>query len=102
MADLPVAIFRRWLHSREEDSPSERVYRTADFPFRPSRGRAGLEIHPDGTFVAIGIGPADGQRARRGSWREEHGAIRVRYDDGGEQVLRILAVGDDVLRIAAD
>jgi len=75
-------IFRRWLHSREEDSPSERVYRTANFPFRPSRGRAGLEIHPDGTFVAIGIGLADGQRARRGRWREEDGAIRVRYDDG--------------------
>jgi len=90
------------LHSREEDSPSERVYRTADLPFRPSRGRAGLEIHPDGTFVAIGIGLADGQRARRGRWREEHGTIRVRCDDGGEQVLRILAVGDDVLRIAAD
>jgi hypothetical protein len=102
MADLPATIFRRWLHSREEDSPSERVYRTAEFQFRPSRGRTGFEIHPDGTFVAVGIGPADGQRARRGHWRAEHGAIRVRYDDGGDQVLRVVAVDDEVLRIAAN
>src|SRR5262245_51229142 len=46
--------------------------------------------------------PGRWSAARRGRWREEHGTIRVRYDDGGEQVLRILAVGDDGLRIAAD
>ena len=96
-----MAMFGRWVHSREEDSGGAQVYRRPDYRFPPSRGRTGFEIREDGTFIAIGIGPADGKKARRGRWRQpDDRQLHVTYDDGEEQTLRILDVGDDVLRLA--
>jgi hypothetical protein len=93
-------LYGRWMHSREEDAGDARVYRRPDYRFPPSRGRTGFDIRDDGTFVAIGIGPGDGQKGRRGRWRHAgDGNLHVTYDDGEEQTLRIVAVADDVLRI---
>ena len=56
----PPELFRRWVHVREEDEPGGvRVYRPADHPIPPARGRDGVEFRPDGTVVAYAIGPVD-------------------------------------------
>ena len=67
---VPDFLFQRWLHSREEDTATERVYRPAAYPFPPSRGRPGFELRRDGTFVEIGIGPTDRplETGPPGSW----------------------------------
>jgi hypothetical protein len=39
MSQPPAALFRRWVHVREEDHAGVRVYRPADRPLPPARGR---------------------------------------------------------------
>ena len=61
-------IVQRWLHSHEEDTDTEMVFRPNSFSFPASRGRVGFELRADGTCVDIGIGPADGPVGSEGRW----------------------------------
>jgi hypothetical protein len=65
---LPAALFRRWVHVREEDTAGVRVYRPADRPLPPARGRDGIEFRPDGTFADLRPGPTDAPVASVGRW----------------------------------
>jgi hypothetical protein len=99
---LPPAMFRHWVHSREEDAGGEEVYRPEDFAFPPSFGRDGFEPLPDGTFVQDLVGPADGIVRVRGRWTQR-GRNRVAVDFRGPQVedyaFEVLAVDAAGLRI---
>ncbi len=77
MTGPPAEVFGLWLHSYEEDSGSGRVYRPADHPFPPSRGRRAVELRPDGTYIEYGSGPDDRGSAVTGRW-EHAGSGRVR------------------------
>lgn len=69
MAELPADIFgQTWLHSHEEDTPTEMVFRPASYSFPPSRGRTGFELRPDGSALAIGIAPTDGPQQGQAKW----------------------------------
>jgi hypothetical protein len=68
MADLPAAAFQHWVHSHEEDHGDVQVYRPADFPLPPARGRRGFELKPDGEVVVYGPGPTDKPEAVTQSW----------------------------------
>jgi hypothetical protein len=46
-----------WVHSHEEDSDEEMVFRPAAYEFPPSRGRRSFELKPDGILAEGGIGP---------------------------------------------
>lgn len=61
-------LFQRWIHSREEDTPTEIIYRPSSFPFPPARGRDGFELRPDHTAVDVGISAADGATEYLGQW----------------------------------
>ena len=72
MADLDKeALHQRWMHSREEDTATETVFRPVDYNFPPSRGRTGFELKPDGELVEIGIAPTDAQQENEGRWKLE-------------------------------
>jgi len=88
VAALPSELFRRWVHSHEEDSGAVRVYRTAGYPFPPARGRRGFELAPDGTYTEHGPGPTDKPISSTGRW-EPAGEGRVRI---GEQELEIVSL----------
>jgi hypothetical protein len=74
-------LYRRWTHSHEEDPPDATVFRPADYPFPPSRGRVSYELAPDGTLHEAGIGPTDRPTSEAGAWTLE--------DDGRTLVLRV-------------
>ncbi len=59
MGELPHELFRRWLHSHEEDEGDVRVYRPAGYDLPPARGRRGIEFRPDGELLVYAPGPAD-------------------------------------------
>lgn len=80
---LPEELFRRWMHSREEDEGDVRVYRPAGYDLPPARGRRGLEFRPDGELLEIGPGPADKPQATAGHW-EPTGERRARVSLAGE------------------
>ena len=57
-----------WVHSHEEDTADEMVFRPQTHPFPPSRGRRSFELRPDGSMIDHGIGPDDRPSSRSGSW----------------------------------
>jgi hypothetical protein len=93
VAGLPADVFRHWVHSHEEDSGDLRVYRPAGHSFPPARGRRGLDLRPDGSYVAHGPGPADKPTSRPGRW-EPAGEGRVRI---GDEELEIVSLEPDRL-----
>lgn len=48
-----------WIHAHEEDTDHEMVFRRADAPLPPSRGRSMLSIAEDLRAVRRGPGPTD-------------------------------------------
>ena len=61
-------VGRRWVHSHEEDTDREQVFRPAEHPFPPSRGRTSFELRRDGTYVESSPGPVDAPQESTGSW----------------------------------
>lgn len=67
-ATLSLCLMREWRHSHEENTDEIVVYRPADYPFPPSRGRIGYEFLAAGYLVYHGIAPADGETVSPGRW----------------------------------
>ena len=82
-ADRADAIVGHWVHSHEEDTDAEMVYRPASYSFPPSRGRTSFELRDDGSYVERSPGPVDVPVESRGSWSLE-----------GDRLL-LVADGDD-------
>jgi hypothetical protein len=94
----PERLARRWVHSHEEDTEDEMVFRAADsgYSFPPSRGREALELHSDGSYGGTVPGPADKPAPVEGEWTLEEDGRRLRL---GDRVLEIAGVEGDVLRV---
>jgi hypothetical protein len=64
---MSADLYRRWIHSREEDEGDLRVYRPAGYDLPPARGRRAIEFRPDGELLVYGPGPDDRPTAAPGS-----------------------------------
>ena len=73
----PELLQKRWLHSHEEDSDTEMVFRPASFKFPPSRGRAGFDLKPNQSYIDIGIAPADGPLESVGTWKLQDNQLQL-------------------------
>jgi hypothetical protein len=93
----PERLAGRWVHSHEEDTDDELVFRAANsgYAFPPSRGRESLELRSDGSYGGTVPGPADKPEPTEGEWTLEDGN-RLRL---GDRVLDIAAVEGDVLKV---
>lgn len=96
--DTERILRRRWVHSHEEDTDTEMVFRPAAFEFPPSRGRRSFELKPDGALLEGRIGPTDVPLETEGNW-ELRGDRLVLHRGPSEssRVLRIASVDDDRL-----
>ena len=94
-------ILGRWLHSHEEDSAAEMVFRPSTFAFPPSRGRVGFELKDNGSYVDRGIGPGDGLLEAEGEWSMENGLLTLDCDiyPGGRRDMRVISCDTDRLVI---
>jgi hypothetical protein len=93
-------LYQRWGRSFEEDHDDVQVYRPADYPFPRARGRAAIELRPDGTWVEWAVGRGDAPTPYEGRWTPA-GEARVRVALGeGERVLEVRSVGPDRLELA--
>ena len=88
-------ILRHWIHSHEEDTDTEIVFRPASFNFPPARGRRGFELSPDGTLIDYGIGPTDRRQQTKGKWKRTGDDLTL--DAGARRVLKIVSVSNDRL-----
>lgn len=98
----PDVLHQCWKHSHEEDTSTEMVFRPVDYAFPPSRGRMGFDLKPDGTYVDIGIAPADGPSRSPGTWQLQAGDTLVLQTNDPEKTqrqLRIVSADRDRLTI---
>ena len=97
MAIDPDTLQGRWVHSHEEDTADEMVFRSADsgYAFPRSRGRQAFELRPDGSYVGSTPGPADKPEPSSGRWSLE-GGNRLALPD---RVLEITAAEGGVLKV---
>ncbi len=65
------ALHGRWVHSHEEDTEEEMVFRPAGYPLPRSRGRTSFELRGDGTYVERSPGPVDLPEESTGWWSLE-------------------------------
>lgn len=98
---IPETLHQHWVHSHEEDSNTEMVFRPATFNFPRSRGRTAFELRPDGSLVEFGIGPTDRRQESKGTWKLE--GEKLSFYAGAEstprRVLIILSADRDRLII---
>ena len=96
-------LCQRWIHSHEEDTATEMVFRPATFPFPRSRGRISFELRPDGALIEQGIGPTDRRTQETGRWRlTEDGVLEFTRDPQGptHQRYKIRSLTKGELRVS--
>lgn len=81
-----------WVHSHEEDTDREMVFRPAEREFPLARGRRRFALSADGTFTEEAPGPADQPEARAGSWELEDGDRLVLARGAGDEPPETLVV----------
>ena len=101
---LSTCLLGSWLHAWEEDTAQTIVYRSADYPFGPSRGRDGYEFQPNGVLVYHGFGPADGPLTSPGLWAgtgPEQIHVTVNDPAGAyiDETLRIVSCDAEALQV---
>jgi hypothetical protein len=93
----PDQVAGRWVHSHEEDTPDEMVFRSADYAFPPSRGREAIELRPDGSYAGTVPGPVDKPVAGdTGEWALSDDGRRLRL---GDRELEVVDAKPGVLRV---
>jgi len=98
--DTQKILGQTWVHSHEEDTEEEMVFRPATFQFPPSRGRVSFELQPDGNLVEAGIAPTDGPEYTQGTWEVGDDDLRLQTDPSKPpRVMRIVSVDEDRLVI---
>jgi hypothetical protein len=92
-------LSRHWVHSHEEDTQTEMVFRPAHHKFPPSRGRKGFELKNDGTLVDLGLAPNDAQAATAGRWQLKGNELVLQSPSSRtpERTLEIIAADNDRL-----
>ena len=89
---IPEVLHQRWLHSHEEDTDREMIFRPATFNFPRSRGRTGFELKRDGSLVEIGIAPTDGPLEAQGRWKLEGDDQLTFYAGGQSEPKRVMRI----------
>lgn len=85
-------LCQHWIHSHEEDTGSEMVFRPASFKLPPSRGRKGFELRADGVLIATGIGPTDRPEESRGIWKLENMSHLAFYSTSRSEPTRVMEI----------
>jgi len=86
------ALQQHWVHSHEEDTATETVYRPASFAFPRSRGRSAMALKPDGGLVETGPGPTDRPQESQGIWKLEEEDIISLYETGKKKPKRTMKI----------
>lgn len=101
---LSGCLIGSWVHAYEEDTPEMIVFRPADYPFGPSRGRDGYEFQTGGILVYHGFGPADEPLTSTGEWGWHSGDqihLVVNDPQGAyiDETLRIVSCDAELLQV---
>ncbi len=91
---------KRWVHSHEEDSGDEMVFRPSCFDLPPARGRRSIELRDDGCYVESFPGPVDVPAEAGGSWSLAGDELELQPRGGqAGETWRVVVVEPDRLRM---
>ena len=92
--ETKALLCRRWVHSHEEDSAAEQVFRPADYAFPPSRGREAFECQSDGSLRADRPGATDKTASSSGRWEWREPRSVLLFRAGAASPFRVLEIVD--------
>jgi hypothetical protein len=91
-------LAKKWIHSHEEDNEGAQVFRPANYPFPPARGRDALDLGADGSLVKSIPGPDDRMSATpAGSWKVVGKKLILQRPDGTNNEYAIESLDPDKL-----
>ena len=94
----PSTLHGRWVHSHEEDSEGEQVFRPEGYAFPPSRGRSVIDLQSGGSYGETRPGPTDRpEEGEGGSWRVDGDVLELHGADGSVRRLKISSASPDRL-----
>jgi hypothetical protein len=89
------ALQGHWVHSHEEDSEEETVFRPRSHPLPPSRGRRALDLRPDGSYEESFPGPVDAPETGAGRWSLDGDRLRLEPDgDRPSEAWQVVTAGE--------
>ena len=92
------ALIGKWVHSHEDDTDAETVYRPSTFAFPPSRGRRALDLRGDGSLAESAIGPTDAPVESAGTWELRDGDTLGLHRPGrADTSLKVVSTAEDRL-----
>lgn len=96
------AIFQKWLHSYEEDTPGFVIYRPSTFEFPLGWNRKGMEFKQDGSFILHDIAPNDKRVVVLGNWALiSNKDFKISFPTGNKEsfVLTVEEIKPNILKI---
>ncbi len=93
------AIVGAWVHSFEEDTSEESVYRPKGFSFSRARGRREFHLQSNGKVFDNSTGKGDLPEPVSGDWDVENAQVSIHYLDGSEEQFSIKDVSPEKLVI---
>ncbi len=91
--ERPGELLRQcWVHSHEEDTEGEQVFRPTSYALPPSRGRAGFELQGDKRYMEHAIAAGDGTEGYDGTWDVDDDGNVLVYEQGSAGLVRKLVV----------
>jgi hypothetical protein len=102
MDGLPDCLFKRWIHSFEEDSGAIQVFRPSDFDLPLTRApRYCYEFRKNGQVNRIGSGPSDAMTENKGKFRKTGEKKIILFLEGLAKptAIEILYCDDHILKI---
>jgi hypothetical protein len=93
------ALQKEWLHSREEDTGAQIVFRPPDYDFPLTRRpREILELRSDGTLIKGTPSASDSVEEKGGKWKIEGSDKLIFYSEGEPiETWKIASVDSDRL-----
>lgn len=97
-----TALTQCWKISYEDKTDEDiDIYRPCSYNFPPSRGREGLHLKEDGTFIYSQIAPADGFENLSGTWTKDGSILTLTYTQPESRIetREIISLTSEVLRL---
>lgn len=90
-------LTRAWIHAHEEDEGDLLVFRPADYPVPPARGRDSLTLSANDELTRGGPGPDDRHVTETGTWRVDGRELVLQVPGRPEERLEIVSVDPEKL-----
>ena len=92
-------LYKNWVHSHEEDSDNEMVFRPSTYKFPPARGRDSMDLKQDGSLILGGSAPDDRKTLKQSDWAIDKDTLILNHSEADSRKMKIKSLTSDKLVI---